>query len=98
MLSTLIVAGLLFAAESARPPDYTERSLCELWAGAQCQRARCSEGGKQRCAAESKRCMRLHRAIVPRERAAKVAECAKSLLQQKCGEPSPANCENVAPP
>jgi hypothetical protein len=96
MLAALLVSGVLWTVpQGAKPPDYTERSLCELWAGAQCEQARCGDNSKQRCRAESKRCHGAARASVPRDRAARVAQCAKALLKQKCGGPAPAECADV---
>lgn len=97
MLSALLVSGVLWLVpQGARPPDYTERSLCELWAGAQCEQARCGENAKERCLAESKRCKGTAKASVPRERSSRVAQCAKAILKKKCGGPTPAECANVS--
>jgi hypothetical protein len=95
MFTALVLSGAIALATNVRPPDYTERSLCELWAGAMCQKLKCVEGAKARCQAESKRCRGQPYSVVPKDRAAKVAECAKALLKQKCGEPEPAECSGV---
>jgi len=99
MLAALLLAGaLISSSEGVKPPDYTERSLCELWAGAQCQQMQgCSENAKERCQAESKRCRAQPRTTVSKERADRVAECAKALLKQKCGEPLPQACTDLNP-
>lgn len=99
MLAALLLSGaLLTMSQSARPPDYTEKGLCDLWAGAQCHAARCGENAKERCTAESRRCRTATRATVTGERAQRVAECAKAMLKQKCGEPAPAECSGVDAP
>jgi hypothetical protein len=96
MLAPLFVSALLWTApQGVRPPDYSERSLCDLWAGAQCQQASCGDHAKQRCLAESKRCRGTSRVFVPRDRASKVVACAKAMLKTKCGQPAPAECANV---
>jgi hypothetical protein len=38
------------------------------------------------------------RATVTGERARKVAACAKAMLKMKCGEPQPAECNDVTGP
>jgi len=87
MLAALLVTGVLWTVpQGVRPPDYTERSLCDLWAGAQCQQARCGDNSKERCLMESKRCRNTGRVFVPRDRASRMAQCAKAMLRKKCGE------------
>jgi len=99
MWPVLLLSGALLSMSSGvKPPDYTEKSLCELWAGAQCEAAKCGEGAAERCAAESKRCRGLPRLVVPPDRAAKVAECSKAMLKVKCGAPPPPECEGVEAP
>jgi len=98
MIAALMVSASLLMSQGARPPDYTEKNLCDLWAGAQCHAAKCGDNAKDKCAAESKRCKRTTRATVSKERAAKIAECSKAMLKQKCGEPAPAECSGVTPP
>ena len=101
MLSVLIVTAALSLTASARPPDYTEKNLCDLWAGAQCASAKCSGDpatAQDRCKTESKKCRGKSRATVSTERAKKVADCAKAMLKQKCGEPAPAECNGVQGP
>ena len=96
MLAALLVTGVLWTVpQGVRPPDYTERSLCDLWAGAQCQQARCGDNSKERCLMESKRCRNTGRVFVPRDRASRMAQCAKAMLRKKCGEPAPAECSNA---
>ncbi len=97
MLAALLVTGVLWIVpQGVKPPDYSERSLCDLWAGAQCQQASCGGGNvKERCLTESKRCRSTARVFVPRDRSSRVAQCAKAMLKKKCGEPSPTECSNV---
>ena len=95
MLTALVLSSTIAFVANVRPPDYTERSLCELWAGAMCQKLKCAEGAKERCQAESKRCRSQPYSIVPKDRATRIADCAKALLKQKCGEPEPSECSGV---
>ena len=98
MLFALMLSGALSFSQGARPPDYTEKGLCDLWAGAQCHVAHCSESSKDRCSEESRRCRHATRATVSLERARRHADCAKALLKQKCGDPAPAECSGLQPP
>lgn len=98
MVSALMLSGALLLSQGARPPDYTEKGLCDLWAGAQCNAAKCGDSAKERCAAESRRCRRATRATVSNARAKKIADCAKAMLKQKCGEAPPAECHGVQAP
>jgi hypothetical protein len=101
MLSALIVSAVLSMSTTARPPEYSERWLCELWAGAQCTAAKCNADkttAQDRCKAESKKCRGASHATVSGERAKKVAECAKAMLKQKCGDPAPPECSGVSGP
>ncbi|MGI5862454.1 MAG: hypothetical protein ACOX6T_10420 [Myxococcales bacterium] len=100
MWPVLLLSGALLSISSGvKPPDYTEKSLCELWAGAQCELAKCGENAIERCLEESKRCR--HRSdddVVSPDRAAKVSECAKALLKLKCGDATPQECADVTGP
>jgi hypothetical protein len=99
MLAVLLLSGALVSTSLAvKPPEYTEKSLCDLWAGAQCEVAKCGENSAERCTAESRRCRNQSRAIVPPERASKVSECAKALLKRKCADPMPTECSDVQEP
>lgn len=98
MLAALMLSGALLFSQGARPPDYTEKGLCDLWAGAQCAAARCGDNAQERCKQESKRCRRMSRATVTGERAKRVSACAKAMLKAKCGEPAPAECSGVSAP
>ena len=96
MLAALFLSGALISLTHAvNPPDYSERSLCHVWAGAQCHQTQCRDDGKERCMAESRQCREASEAVVSKERAAKVVECARLILKQKCGEPVPAECANI---
>jgi len=98
MLAALLLTGALMTSQGVRPPDYSERSLCDLWAGAQCAVERCGESAQERCKQVSKVCRGKRRATVPGEHARKVAACAKAMLKMKCGAPTPAECNGVSGP
>jgi hypothetical protein len=99
MWPVLLLSGALLSMSSGvKPPEYTEKSLCDLWAGAQCELAKCGENAVERCMEESKRCRNESRMSVPPERSARVSECAKALLKHKCGEPMPPECAEVTGP
>ncbi len=94
---SLVVAGsLALTLLAAKPDNYTERSLCDLAAGATCHVTACLKDAKERCLAASKKCRGTTRATVPKERAEKTAACAKATLKVKCGEPAPAECTDVS--
>lgn len=97
-MSIAACSALILLLSSAKPEDYTERSLCDLWAGAQCYATSCLKDAKERCATVSRRCRHSSRAVVPKERAEKTAACAKALLKGKCGDPSPPECADVTGP
>ncbi len=98
----ILGAMLLSAAISGQlgsPGQYTSKSLCQLWAGAMCERARCAEGMHERCVEEGLRCQGLTgETIVSEERAAQVSRCARALLLSSCGDPTPAECDGVTEP
>ena len=98
MLAALMLSSALWMSQGAKPPDYTEKSLCDLWAGAQCAVAKCGENPQERCKQESKVCRGKSRTTVTGERPRKVAACAKAMLKMKCGEPKPAECNDVTGP
>ncbi len=85
-------AAWLALTLGASPGEYTEKSLCDLWAGAQCHATSCQKDAKERCAEASARCRNTSARPVPKETAEKTAECAKATLQQACGAPPPAVC------
>ncbi len=97
MITAILVAGVMSMSQGTARDEYTERSLCELWVGARCQANACQENAKERCIEESRRC-RSQSAyeIVPRERASRVASCARAMLKNACGGPSPAECADVS--
>ncbi len=93
-----VLAGLVQMSVAVSPPNYTDKSLCDLWAGAQCHQLECGQNAKERCQEESKRCRGLTRRSAPKEKAAKVASCAKAILKTKCGDPAPTECAGVDAP
>jgi hypothetical protein len=95
VLSLLVASALVVSIERVHPPDYSESSLCDLWAGARCYATQCLSDRKQRCTSESAKCRGANASTVPPPRADRVAACAKALLTSKCGEPLPAECEGV---
>lgn len=96
MFLSAVVASVLISASGAKPEEYTERSLCDLWAGAQCHATSCLEDGKQRCATVSRKCRDAGKSTVPKERADRTAACARALLAQACGAPTPEACKDQA--
>ena len=93
---SLVVAGsLALTLLASKPDNYTERSLCDLMAGAACHATSCMKDAKERCAVASKKCRGSSRAQVPKERADKTAACAKATLKAKCGDAAPAECQGV---
>ena len=100
MLAALLVTGsmMLSTAQSTTPGNYSEKWLCDLWAGAQCHQSSCRKDAKERCDAESRRCRGRTKATVPPDSANKTAACARALLTAVCGAPTPAECNGVSPP
>jgi hypothetical protein len=98
MLSLLVASSLVVSIEAVAPPDYSERSLCDLWAGARCYATECLRDRRQQCTSESSKCRHANSSTVPPTRADRVAACAKALLTTKCGDPLPAQCEGVEYP
>jgi hypothetical protein len=90
-----VVSALVLLLSGGKPDTYTERSLCDLWAGAQCHATSCKNDGKERCASVSRRCATATQQTVPKERAEKAAACARALLTTSCGGESPAECADV---
>jgi hypothetical protein len=81
---------------TVKPDNYTEKSLCDLSAGAACHASACLKDSKERCTQASRKCRGTTRATVPKDRADRTAACAKAMLKSKCGAPSPAECEGVS--
>ncbi len=96
-LSALTVSVALLLS-GAKPDTYSERWLCDLWAGAQCHATSCLKDAKERCAAASRKCSGSTSETVAPSRADKTSACAKALLKDKCGAPSPAECADVNQP
>ena len=91
-LTAVVASCLILTLSGAKPDDYTERSLCDLVAGAQCQATSCLKDAKERCAAASHRCKDASKQAVPKERAEKTASCARAMLKGACGAPAPPEC------
>ena len=49
MLSLIVASALVMSIEGVQPPDYSERSLCDLWAGARCHVTACLPDAKKQC-------------------------------------------------
>ena len=94
----MALIALLLLVSGAKPGDYTEKNLCDLWAGAHCPATSCMKDAKERCATVSRRCRGTGRQTVSKDRADRTAACAKALLAAKCGAPQPSECENVSAP
>ena len=56
MMIATLAAALLMTSSGTKPDQYSERWLCDLWAGAQCHATSCSKDAKERCLASSKQC------------------------------------------
>jgi hypothetical protein len=96
MISALLLTAYLSTAQGTKPDTYSEKWLCDLWAGAQCSYTSCEKDSKDRCMAVSKACERTSRkAMVPRESAEKKAACARALLSTSCGAAKPAECSGL---
>ncbi len=96
MMIATIAAALLMTSSGTKPETYSERWLCDLWAGAQCHASSCAKDAKDRCMAASKQCNSTSRATaVTKERADKQAACARALLKAPCGAPKPAECDGL---
>jgi hypothetical protein len=96
MLIALAATIALSTSSGTRPNTYSERWLCDLWAGAQCHATSCQKDGKDRCMAVSKQCQETSRRVeVDAARAQKKAACARALLAQSCGSPKPPECDGL---
>jgi hypothetical protein len=94
MLFAAAAAFVLSTSAGTRPNTYSERWLCDLWAGAQCHATSCQKDGKDRCSAVSKQCKETSRRVtVDSARAEKKAACARALLKQACGSAKPPECD-----
>lgn len=98
MLSLLVASALVVSMEGVQPPDYSERSLCDLWAGARCHVTACLPDARKQCSADSAKCRGAVSTTVPPSRAEPVAACAKALLKGKCGDPPPPECKGLEYP
>lgn len=89
-------AALFLSVSGVNPPDYSEKSLCDLYAGARCHQTSCAPDGKARCAEVSSQCRgRSNEGRVSPEQAETVVACAKALLSVPCGGPHPSQCDGV---
>lgn len=96
MLTALFAAAVLSTSTGVKPDTYSERWLCDLWAGAQCHATSCQKDGKDRCLAVSKACKDTSRKTpVSKDRADRQAACARALLKNACGAPKPAECDGL---
>ena len=96
MMIATLAAALLMTSSGTKPDTYSERWLCDLWAGAQCHASSCAKDGKDRCMAAAKQCKDTSKkTAVTKERSDKQAACARALLKEACGAPRPAECEGL---
>jgi hypothetical protein len=94
MLIAAAAAFVLWTSAGVKPNTYSERWLCDLWAGAICHATSCQTDGKARCEAVSKQCLETSKRVqVDDGKAEKKAACARALLKAPCGAPRPAECE-----
>ena len=96
MMIASLAAAFLLSTSGVKHDTYSERWLCDLWAGAQCHATSCAKDAKERCMAASKQCNETSKKTpVTKERADKQAACARALLKGACGAPKPAECEGL---
>ena len=96
MLIAAAAALALTFSSGTKPNTYSERWLCELWAGALCHSTSCQKDGKDRCQAVAKQCADTSkRTPVEPSKAEKKAACARALLKQECGGAKPAECDGL---
>ena len=99
MVLTWVAAAWLSTSVAVKPDTYSERWLCDLWAGAVCHATSCKNDAKERCMAVSKACKDTSRkSQVSKENADKKAACARALLKNQCGQPTPAECAGMGAP
>ena len=99
MVLSLVAAAWLSSSIAVKPETYSERWLCDLWAGAVCQATSCKHDAKERCVAVSKACKDTSRENeVSKDNADKKAACARALLKNTCGQPAPAECAGLGAP
>lgn len=95
--SALTIAVMLLVP-GVKPDEYSEKWLCDLWAGAQCHATACRNDAKERCTTVSSRCKNASSASVSKDRAERTAQCAKAILKAECGAPAPQECAGVEGP
>ena len=99
LLSLTVAAWLSSSSLAVKPNTYSERWLCDLWAGAVCHATSCKSDAKDRCMAVSKSCNDTsQKQTVAKANADKKVACAKALLKSECGKPTPAKCEGMVAP
>lgn len=99
MVLSIVAAAWLSSSVAVKPETYSERWLCDLWAGAVCHATSCKPDAKDRCQAVSKACKDTSRKeTVAPANADKKAACARALLKNNCGEPTPAECSGMGAP
>jgi hypothetical protein len=99
MLLTLFASAWLSSSVAVKPDTYSERWLCDLWAGAVCHATSCNKDAKDRCLAVSKACKDTSRKqVVSKETADKKAACARALLKNNCGDKTPPECAGMGAP
>ena len=96
MLLATAAAFVLSTSAGVKPNTYSERWLCDLWAGAQCYVTSCQKDGKARCEAVSKQCKATNPAsTVDASKAERKAACARALLRGTCGSAAPPECDGL---
>ncbi|MBL9039876.1 MAG: hypothetical protein JNG84_15265 [Archangium sp.] len=96
MLFAAAATVVLSLSSGTAPNTYSERWLCDLWAGAQCAATSCEKDGKERCEAVSKQCTETSKKVmVDPAKAEKKVACARALLSQTCGAAKPTECDGL---
>ncbi len=96
MVLLAAAAFVLSTSAGTKPNTYSERWLCDLWAGAQCVATSCQKDGRARCESVSKQCESTSREVsVEGDRAERKASCARALLKSGCGASRPAECDGL---
>lgn len=95
MLLATAAAFVLSTSAGVKPNTYSQRWLCDLWAGAQCYATACQKDGKARCEAVSKQCQSTGESTVDASKAERKAACARALLKSGCGAATPPECDGL---
>ena len=83
----LVTSTLVLSLAGVKPPHYSEKGLCDLWAGARCYATSCEKDAKLRCTSEASQCRGRTEASVPDERAERVAACARRCSSRAAAIP-----------